>query len=245
MSEVHHTSLRAYICIHIVWSMTSWAYQYADNRLVRCDLTKLQRFPEARSLKKQRTSDLSDTSVLMKQFSQFWFLSQLLFPFWKGSTAWHLYYSWSWALLEEPPTVQLLNNFAAFYGTRTFITVLTRAFHWSLSWARSIQSIPQHPTYLRSILVLSTYLLLGLLSGLLPSGFPINNLYVFFVCLVRVTCPARLILLDLIILIIVGEEYKLWSSSLCSFLQPPVTSSLFGPNILLNTPEHLQSVFFL
>jgi hypothetical protein len=32
-----------------------------------------------------------------------------------------------------------------------------------------------------------------------------------------------------------GEECKLWSSSLCSFLQPPVTSSLFGSNILLNT----------
>jgi hypothetical protein len=35
----------------------------------------------------------------------------------------------------------------------------------------------------------------------------------------------------LIIVIILGEEYKLWISSLCSFLQPPVTSSLFGPNI--------------
>jgi hypothetical protein len=30
------------------------------------------------------------------------------------------------------------------------------------------------------------------------------------------------------------SAYKLWSSSLYSFLQPPVTSSLFGPNILLN-----------
>jgi hypothetical protein len=32
----------------------------------------------------------------------------------------------------------------------------------------------------------------------------------------------------LITLTILGEEYKPCSSSLCSFLQPPVTSSLLG-----------------
>jgi hypothetical protein len=39
----------------------------------------------------------------------------------------------------------------------------------------------------------------------------------------------------LIILIILDKEYKLWSPSLCSFLQPPITSSLYGLNILLST----------
>jgi hypothetical protein len=79
-------------------------------------------------------------------------------------------YSWSWALLEKPPILQLLKNFPAFYGTRRFITVFTRALHWSRSWARSIQSIPSHPIPLRSILILSTHLRLGLPSGLFPSG---------------------------------------------------------------------------
>jgi hypothetical protein len=73
------------------------------------------------------------------------------------------------ALLEKPPIVQLLKNFLAFYGTRRFFTVLTRALHWSLSWARSIRSIPSHPIPLRTILIF-THLLLGLPSGLFPSG---------------------------------------------------------------------------
>jgi hypothetical protein len=51
----------------------------------------------------------------------------------------------------------------------------------------------------------------------------------------RATCPAHLILLALITLTILGEEYKPCSSSICSFLQPPVTSFLFGQNILLST----------
>jgi hypothetical protein len=44
-----------------------------------------------------------------------------------------LTHSWSWALLEKLPIVQLLENFPALYGTRRFITEFTWAFHWSLS----------------------------------------------------------------------------------------------------------------
>jgi hypothetical protein len=56
-----------------------------------------------------------------------------------------LTHSRSWALIENLSIVQPLKNFLASYGTRRFITAFTRALHWSLSWARSIQSIPSHP----------------------------------------------------------------------------------------------------
>jgi len=52
---------------------------------------------------------------------------------------------------------------------------------------------------------------------------------------IRATCPAHLILLDFITRTILDEAYKSFSSSLCSLPHSPVTSSLLGPNILLNT----------
>jgi hypothetical protein len=51
----------------------------------------------------------------------------------------------------------------------------------------------------------------------------------------RATFPADLIILVCFILIISGEMYSLRSYSLRNFLQPPITLSLFGPNILLST----------
>jgi hypothetical protein len=60
------------------------------------------------------------------------------------------------------------------------------------------QSSPHHP-------IPSTHLRLGRPSGLLPSGFPTNNLYAFPFSPIRASCPVDLILLDLTILITLGE----------------------------------------
>jgi hypothetical protein len=77
-----------------------------------------------------------------------------------------------------------------------------------------------------------THLCFSLRSARFLSVFLTNNLYAFLFFPIHATWPSHPILLDLNILIILGEEYKSWSSLLRSFLQSPVTSSLFGPNII-------------
>ena len=138
-------------------------------------------------------------------------------------------------LLEKLTGLQLVKKFPAFHGTGRFITALTSIHHLSLSCASPIQSIYLHPTSWRYILILSTHLCLGLPSGLLPSGFPSKTLYNPLSLPIHATLPAHLIHLDFITRTILGEEYKSFSSLLCGLLHSPVTLSLLGPNILLNT----------
>jgi hypothetical protein len=119
--------------------------------------------------------------------------------------------------------MQVFKNFPAFYGTQRFITVFTRALH--SPYPEPDRSSPYHPIpsylskihFIRSIVHPPTS---GLPSGFYPSGFPTSTLYAFRFSPIRATYTVHLILLDLIVLIILGEEYKLRSSSLCSFIQP-------------------------
>jgi hypothetical protein len=148
----------------------------------------------------------------------------------------YLLTQWCRVLLEKVTGLQLVKKLPPFHGTRRFITALTSVRHLPLSWASPIQSIYPHPTSWRSILILSTHLHLCLHSGLFSSGFPTKTLHIPLSSPIRATCPAHLILIYFITRTILGEEYKSFISSLCNLLHsPPVTSSLLGPNILLNS----------
>jgi len=142
---------------------------------------------------------------LMWCFPQPRFLDHLLILQLKTSNLLiYLITTWSRVLLEKLTRSQLVKKFPTFYGTRRLTITFTSAHHLSLSWTRSIQSMPLHPTSWRSILILSSYLCLGLPSGLFPSGFPTKSLYTPHHSPIPATCPTNLILLNFITQIIFG-----------------------------------------
>jgi hypothetical protein len=64
-------------------------------------------------------------------------------------------------------------------------------------YSESYQSSPcPHPSSWRSVLILSSHFLLGLPSGLIPSGFPTKILYAPLLSPVCATCSAYLIKLQ-------------------------------------------------
>jgi hypothetical protein len=93
---------------------------------------------------------------------------------------------------------------------------------------------PLHTCW-RSILMLSSHLRLSS-KWCIFLRFPhLKTLYAPFLSPVSATSAAHHILLDLITRIVFGEEYRVWSCLLWSFLHSPVTSSHLGPRVVLST----------
>ena len=115
---------------------------------------------------------------------------------------------WSRVLLEKLTGSAASQVIPRIFGTRRFPTVLTSARHPSLSWANSIQSPQPPPTSWRSILILSSYLRLGLPNGLLPSGFPTRTLCTHLPSAIHALCPTHLILLNFTTHTVFGKEYR-------------------------------------
>ena len=97
-----------------------------------------------------------------------------------------------------------------------------------------INPIPHIDIYisLRYILILFSHLHLSLPKHLFPVGVPVKILKTLLPYSTLATWPSHFNHLDLIIMTVLGERYKLCSSSLWSILHSPFTS-LVGPNICL------------
>ena len=91
------------------------------------------------------------------------------------------------------------------------------------------------PTPLKSILILSPHLRLGLPKGLLPLGFPTKTLYAFLDRSIRATCPAHFSHLDLRFLIMLDKEYNACSSALCILSLFSCNFISLSSNIFLST----------
>jgi hypothetical protein len=115
--------------------------------------------------------------------------------------------------------------------------------HLLLSWTRPIQSTTPQPIRVRSISILSTHLCPGLPSGLIPSGFHTNNLYMLtFSHLCYMLHSSHLSQLDhsnytlkiVSIFPITSFLVKIFSSAPCS--QTPL---VFIPPLMLETECHI------
>jgi hypothetical protein len=76
---------------------------------------------------------------------------------------------------RDTSTPRLVKKFRTLYQTQRYIPTFTSTCHLSLSWARSIQSVPPLPTSCRYIFMLFYHLCLDVPNGLLSLRSPYQN----------------------------------------------------------------------
>jgi hypothetical protein len=117
---------------------------------------------------------------------------------------------WGTVLFEKCIATELIKKFPTIYGAKEYY--IQSSYEPATGpYPETDESIPYYNTISsRSIFMLSFHLCPGLPNGLFLSGFPPKIVYSFLMTLIIVTtCPTYLFLLDLLTLLIFGEEYKL------------------------------------
>jgi len=133
---------------------------------------------------------------------------------------------------------QLFNKFPPIFETCKFITMFTTAHHVSLFWARLIQSTSSNPISLGSTLTIFSKQCLFLAS---ISSFRFHHQNLACISLLPCSCyiPCPSYLLWFVLTNNIWWEVPTYSSSLCNFLQSPVTSSLWRPSTFLSTSAYI------
>jgi hypothetical protein len=129
----------------------------------------------------------------------------------------------NWVLTDKLTIPQLVKIVFAFYGTRRFITVFTKACYLFMSWAKTIHSTRLHQRLMICFLQVS------------------QQDFVFSFSQVRVILLALISSLEQ-----ASREYGSWRSPL-RFVYITLTFSDLGPNVFLSTIllKILKSLFFI
>jgi len=103
---------------------------------------------------------------------------------------------------------------------------------------------PQTYFFLRSILILSSHICLGLPNSLFLSHFP-TKMYTFVIAPMHATWPAHLIFLNFIILIIFREAQVMKLLTVQPLPASCHSLHIFGPNIQHLVLKHPQSLLYI
>ena len=110
-------------------------------------------------------------------------------------------YSWEASSFPVSPEISCIlwnpKGFYVFHKISTLVPVLIR----------SMLSTTYHPVFWRFVVIFSSHLLVGLPSGLFPSGYPTKTTYALIFCPICATRPVLLIIFDFITEMAFDEEH--------------------------------------